>query len=462
MSVCGKMTLQHGCFVIAFSFVAFYGTSFADTPLPLNTDTENTQQTKINTSVAPVSNPLPEPLTLDFALSLIDKRHPAIQRQDALRQAASAEQQIKTSENDLQIWLEGELAYADPLTDVRTEEEDHRLSLVVDKTLYDFGRTQAKQASAVQQYESQQHLYTLRLKQQKLEIMKRYFQVVLADLDFSRYNEEMAVEFISLDKLRNRFELAQVSEFDVLEQEAVYQKVRRLRFNAENQQRITRARLAYALNRPGELPATVSRPSELWHIKRALPELEQLQAQALAQNNILQSMRAEIESLRRELAALRAETNPRLTGTGKLNSYSQDKASYDRWRLELTLNVPLVTGRNVDSRAAKKQANLYQLQADLLEKEEQLKQEILELWLNLQNLRLQREEMFAQSDYRELYLDRSRALYELEVKTDIGDAMVKVTQAEREQLETDFNIMLYWEQLDILTGNSGSRVQGKP
>ena len=60
--------------------------------------------------------------------------------------------------------------------------------------------------------------------------------------------------------------------------------------------------------------------------------------------------------------------------------------------------------------------------------------------------------MRAQKDYRELDLDRSRALYELEVKTNLGDAMVEYTGAEREMVMTEFRIALAWEQIDNLTG----------
>jgi len=46
-------------------------------------------------------------------------------------------------------------------------------------------------------------------------------------------------------------------------------------------------------------------------------------------------------------------------------------------------------------------------------------------------------------------------LYELEVKTDLGDSMVRVTEAEFQAMQTDFNIVLAWEKMDVLTsGNS--------
>ena len=62
--------------------------------------------------------------------------------------------------------------------------------------------------------------------------------------------------------------------------------------------------------------------------------------------------------------------------------------------------------------------------------------------------------MQTRTDYREIYLDRSRALYELEVSTDLGDAMVRVTETEREKLATDYAIVLAWEKMDLLTGNN--------
>ena len=94
------------------------------------------------------------------------------------------------------------------------------------------------------------------------------------------------------------------------------------------------------------------------------------------------------------------------------------------------------------------------MQAELADAEEQVRQQVLELWLRLDALRIQREEMTTASEYRELYLDRSRALYELEVKTDLGDAMVRLTETERDVLKTEFEIALAWEQLDLLLGRS--------
>ena len=400
-------------------------------------------------------SPLPEPLTLEFALSQVDIIHPDLQINEAAIEVARAQQQLRESDTGINTRLIGRLRWVEPPSfNPDRSRDDHRIGIEVDKKLYDFGRTKSSLQAVQQNLVSEKLLYEESRQQRRLEIMQRYFDVVLADLSFYQYNEAMAVAFIELDKRRDRSELGQVSDIQVLEQEAEYQRFRKQRVASQNRQRMTRARLAYVLGRPGQLPDTVSRPENLPHLLRTLPEVEQLQMQAVQNSHVLRAIRARLSAAQAELKAARAGDNPVLYGLAEANAYSKERANYDKWRIGVQLEVPLTTGGRVDADAAKQQAEFYRLQAELAAAEEEIKQTVLELWLELDALLIQREQMQAQMDYRELDLDRSRALYELEVKTNLGDSMVRVTEAEREAVLTDFNIALAWEKMDSLTGNS--------
>lgn len=412
----------------------------------------------ISTSVAleqAALAPLPEPLTLEYALSQVDINHPGLKLNEAAINAARAEQQLVESDTGVRSRVLGRLRWVEPPSfNPDRSRDDHRLAILIDKKLYDFGRSASRSQAAQQNIESQQLIYEDFRQQRRLQIMQYYFDVVLADMQFYQANEAMAVAFVELDKRRDRNELGQVSDVTVLEQEAEYQKIRRQRFESQNQQRITRSRLAYILGRPGQLPDTVEHPMNLPQLSRSLPEVELLQAAALKNNNILRALRAQITAAQAEVAAARAGDNPVLYGEAEANAYSKERANYDEWRVGVQLEVPLTTGGRVDADTAKQQAEIYRLQAELLLAEEQIQQTILELWLELDALKIQREQMRAQVDYRELDLDRSRALYELEVKTNLGTAMVEYTGAEREMVMTDFRIALVWEKLDSLTGTA--------
>lgn len=96
---------------------------------------------------------------------------------------------------------------------------------------------------------------------QRLEIMERFFDVLLADLSFSTESEAMAVAYIQFDRASVRNELGQISPLRVLELESVYQEILHRRAAAEVGQQLTRALLAQALGNPAALPRNLLEPT---------------------------------------------------------------------------------------------------------------------------------------------------------------------------------------------------------
>jgi len=127
------------------------------------------------------------------------------------------------------------------------------------------------------------------------------------------------------------------------------------------------------------------------------------------------------------------------------------------------LQVPLYTGGATDAAVGQVQARLYRVQAEQQAVENEIRQTVLLLWQKLGLLRIQQEEAQAQLDYRELYLDRSRANYEMEVSTDLGDAMVRLSEAQLAKARTSFQLALTWEKLRGVTGQTdpGSSSSGR-
>jgi hypothetical protein len=126
---------------------------------------------------------------------------------------------------------------------------------------------------------------------QELRILERFVDVLLADLRFSSDNEALAVAYILFDRARARGELGQVSELRVAELEAEYQDVLRQRVASELSQRLTRALLAQALGRSGDLPRDLSEPA-LPAAPERLPAPAEVAAAAAAGNPWLASLKA--------------------------------------------------------------------------------------------------------------------------------------------------------------------------
>ena len=399
------------------------------------------------------SESLPEPLTLDLALSLIDQQHPDLRYIDAALQDARSGLEQAESNNDITVNIKATARWIGPSElAFNQSNEDHRLGLFVNKTLYDFGRSAAQIDSAFQQVQSQ-NLHYLNVKQrQYLTVMKKYFDVVLADLQFYRYNEEMAVTFNRFDRMQNRKKLGQFTEFDVAEREVEYKRIRRLRIYSQNQQRVTRSLLAQALNKPNNLPSTLVRP-ELDVVSRKLPEIALLQKTASENNPTLRALRASLVAAKNDIQFARSDSQPVLSGGLETFAYARKTNSTDAWRVNVTLDVPLWSGGRVDAAVAKAKAAVYKIEAQLAKQELSTQQQVLELWLGIETLRMKYDEVLTGMNFAELSLDKNRALYELEVKADLGYSMVEFSEAERKVEQTKFDIVFAWAQLDALSGS---------
>lgn len=400
--------------------------------------------------------PLPEPLTLQYALSLIDDGAPSVRAEQAVQAQLDAEREGVAAENALDVSIEGRARWVKPPSIASDQDvtDDHKLSLFVRKPLYDFGRSAAKLEAAQQYSLGQEFHFQAFRNERRIAIMQAFFDVLLADMEYARDNEAMAVSYIALDRLRNRQELGQASDITVLEQEADYQRSRYQTALSENRQRATRARLANLLNHPGQLPSTLTPPS-LDYTKRKLPEFEQLLDKALQQNPDIKALQAELVAAQQRVEAASADKYPRLEGELEASNYSRELGSSDRWRAGVTLQIPIYRGGRVDAAVASQRAKQYQIQAKLDQARNDLRQQVLDQYLAVQRSKLQRDKAYSEQDYRELYLDRSRADYELEFKADLGDAMVRLSEAQLGLAQTDYQLVLAWERLNALTGVDG-------
>lgn len=396
---------------------------------------------------------LPEPLTLEYALSLATEDHPTLlgsryllDGKIALRQQAEAADDYSASLTARARWID--LPSGAPVPGIT---DDHAVGVTVIKPLLDSGLSASQSKAATLFEEAARLKYRAALQQRRELIMRRFFDVQLADLQFFRENERMATAFISLDRARTRQQLGQGEELEILKLEREYQKVRRDRYYFEGQQRITRARLAEALNRPGMLPSTLNKPV-LPELDRTPPEVERLQFWARQYNPDLQALRQELAGSIESLQAAHARNGLRLDAELSYNSYTFQPSARENWRAGINFSYPLSLGGRSDADIALALSQKHQAQNRLQEAENKLDQAVLEAWMGLGSLRIERLEMQALSDYAGFYLDRTRTIYEQGLQTTLGDAMTRITDAEWRLAQTEFEMAMLWARLEGMVG----------
>lgn len=396
--------------------------------------------------------PLPQPLTLEAALIAADASHPDVLLGAARRDAAAAGVQQTLSDNDPRVSLIGELRYVEPWHRyVDTSNNDSLARLVASKRLYDFGYSAAREQAAEGRLSGAEWDLLDDRQGHRLAVMQAFFDVLLADLVYARDNEELATVFIAMDRARDRRELGQASDVTVAELETAFQRVRQAWVRSKTRQRLTRTRLAQLLNRPDDPPSELLMPGPV-DIEAALPGEQALQQQALADNPRLKALRARLEAADQQLVAARKRYGPVLRAEAETGRYERRLGSRNDWEAGLVLEVPLYAGRADDAAVAEAQAERAAALAELRAAELEVRQAVLENRLALEDLKARMQQVTVLGDFRELYLDRSRALYEMEVRTDLGDAMVQMSVVRLERAKVEFDWRLAQARLAALTG----------
>ncbi len=398
------------------------------------------------------ADPLPEPLTLDDALHLAGTDHPALALSRARQTQLEADAERIAARNAIDIGATLEARVIDPSSiAVDQSNNDSRATLFARKRLYDFGHTRAIETAAANSVTGGQLRTGVELLRHRIAIIEAFFDVILADLEFARDNESMAVAYVQADRSRDRNELGQLADIDLFAQQADYQKFRMRRSRSQARQRSTRALLAQLLDHPDQLPSSLVQP-DLTHIDRPLPEYEQLVESTLTANPRILSLRADLEAARLQVQAQRTGKRPVLSGSVVAAANERDVGSRNPLEAELRLEIPLYDGKRVDAEVAHAQAEVYRLMAELRQLEYDLRQRLLEIWLDIQTLQAQREQVEIFTRSRALNFDRAQAEYELDLKTDFGEALVGQSESALLHAQTEFGLALDWARLAALTG----------
>jgi len=393
---------------------------------------------------------LPEPLTLEYALSLSGNNHPDnIIIRSQLNQARARHGQ-ENAALGVKAAIAGRIRWVEPLySDIN--HDDHYAGLIVTKRLYDSGYSQAKIAAAQSSLKQQRWLLLDNTAQRRLSIIRAYFDVVLSDLAYARDNEAMALAYVRFDRIKDRKELGQVADVDLLKAESTYQKARSLRYASDVRRRAKRNFLANLLNHPGHLPDQLVKP-KLIILKRKLPKLEVLQVQALKDNPQLLALRQQVEAARQKLRAARSKYKPVIDFELEASKYTRELRSSDPLRAGIRFEIPLTTGGASRSDTALRLAELHQSEALLRNAELDVQQQVLELWQLIYITRAKRDEAIITHEYREISLDNNRALYELDIKADLGEAMADFVAALYQSASVDYELTLALLQMDAILG----------
>lgn len=389
-------------------------------------------------------------LTLEQALASVTAPHPDRRIAESDLDFARAERALAGSLQDFALYLDGSLRSGRRPDD--GWKPDNALRIVARKPLLDFGRSSGAVDAAEQEIVARQAALINVENLRRIDVMARYFDVLLADMRYAADNEFMAVAYVSLDNARDRLEVGQISQPELMKREAEFQDLRERRNASLQRVRATRQGLAHAINRPGELPVELAEPA-LKDNDRPVAPYETLLATALENNPRMLALSAQLAAVDARIAAVRADRRPSLAAEVIGADYSRESTTRDEISAGLVFSVPLYQGGRVDAREARERAARARLQAELDRLRFELADALLATHQEIEWLRDSgRPAAGTQIEFRDWALERARAEYELELKTNLGNSMAETQTALLRQKQVEYRLALALARLEALSG----------
>ena len=389
-------------------------------------------------------------LSLPEALAAADAPHPDLSIAESDLAISLADRDQASSRQDFHLFLDGALRTGRQPGDNWSADNVGRI--VARKSLLDFGRTEQAVAAADHEIAARRAVLIDVRAARRIDLMARFFDVLLADLQYAADNEFMTVAFLQWDNARERFSLGQVTQPQLIELEARFQDLRERRATAALQQRASRQRLANAMNRPDMLPSELIEPALPGNEKK-IPEYETVLAQVLQRNPTLLSLNAQVNASDARIAAARSDNRPTLDAEVLGAAYSRESVTRDQVSAGLLFNIPLYQGARIDSRVARERALRDRLLAQREKYKLSLTQTVLDTVQEIEWLRgSARPAAEKQIEYRDWALERSRAEYELEMRTNLGTSMAETQSALLRRKRVEYQLALALARLAALSG----------
>ena len=396
---------------------------------------------------------LPDPLSLQQAFDFIDPNHPEIQLVAIAVETARQDTKLAQKKNHLKLYLDGRARWFEPGSSRSTfkDHDDHALRLIAEKPLYDGGEALAETAKGLSTQAASELQQQENIDRYRLVVMDKFFNVLLADLATANANEATASAFVRFSRRQDQRELGKVSDVDVLAAEDNYQTKRLRLITAEGRSRNTRRELALALNRPGQQPSDLIMPELAVH-KRQLLAFDVLLDKVMNGNRQLAIFRHRLAVAKAKVAQVKAAYQPHVNARIERSNYTRDLSSADKWRAGVNFSVPLYDGGLSDIATRKALLQVNKITQQRQQQVFRLRTQVGNLVEQFNWLLAERQASDVFSDYRELYMDRARSLYEMEVKTDLGDAMIQVSASHLRDAKQQFEMALLLAKLNWLAG----------
>lgn len=288
----------------------------------------------------------------------------------------------------------------------------------------------------------------------KIVAMQYFFDVKLTVMYHQYILEVLAMDAIQKNRLKDVQDVGRTSDIALLESEAAMQHSSAKNYKAQQEIFIQKQKLTNFLGLDFYKVKSFVTPNLDKYLTKIIPEADQLKQLAYKHDPTILKLNQKITTVQNEIGSINRDYHFKLTSTvmyGKEDQKTVD-ISDNRYEARLSFQVPLYDAGGDSNKVETLRIEKMRLKNKLDEYKQALALKIDQLVVELGYKKRMIKAASTNLDFRNLYLDKARVLYDQDRASDLGDSMTLLSKAEYEYAKAKYEYVMAYENLNLLTG----------
>jgi len=288
----------------------------------------------------------------------------------------------------------------------------------------------------------------------KIVAMQYFFDLKLAIKYHQYILEDLAMKAIKKNRLEDLQDGGRTSDITLLKSQSAMNLSSAKNYKAQQDIFMKKKKLTNFLGLDFYSIETFENPNLESYFKKAILEDNKLKKLAYKNDPVILKMQQKIKIVQNKIKNIDNTYHIKLTSTMMYGKEEQKtvQSNDNRYEARLSLQVPFYDGGVDANKIEILQIEKRRLQNRLTQYKQDLALKIDQLLVDMEYKKRLMEAKSTQLDYRDLYLEKARILYDQDRASDLGDSMTLLSKAEYEYAKAKYAYVIAFENLNLLTG----------
>jgi len=289
---------------------------------------------------------------------------------------------------------------------------------------------------------------------EKIKYMSMYFDIFLSDLYYQYQLERIVMIYMRKKDAKDNLPLGRSSQIDIYKTNATFLDASNDLSSAKENKNITRTIFANITDINETLLNDLEKPNIKFYWKKDKFDYPTLKEKMYKNNLDLKILKNQIAKISNKIKALNNNHNINISLNAKVGSEPRITTNNDdiRWQGSVNLSMPLYDKsiNTYDIQSLNIQKNKLLIKKNILK--QNLNKNLLTLLLKLKQNIKKKNALYEKYDYADLNSEKSRTLFEMDRKSDLGNSLAFLTKIQYEFRKNEYEYVLNYEKLNLLIG----------